>query len=531
MSEVFMPEVTGRRKAFGIIAILLLVVYLIVGILKWELDPHIPLILGTITAAILAKIDGTKWEIVEKGMYQSIMMAMQACIILLVIGMLIASWLAGGIVPAMIYYGLQIINPQFFFVTACLLASVVSLATGSSWTTAGTVGIALVGIANALNIDPAMAAGSIVAGAYFGDKMSPLSDTTNLAPAIAGTTLFDHIKSMCYTTIPAYVISLVAYIILGFVAVKGAGGDLKEIVDLQNVLSSAFNINLLLLVPPLIIVGMVVFKLPALPGLMLATVLGMLCTVFIQGQNDPAHILSQLHYGYVFDGATLPNADNVAQFFNEYSLVDAGNYYNGMEYFTGAVPDGGSAMDVFNATAASTLPNNAQILLDVQSLLTRGGLDSMLWTVSLIFCAMCFGGAMEASGMLVSLVDSLKGLIGKPWSLVLTSILTAIAVNILAADQYVSIVLPGRMYKEGFRKLNLAPRVQSRVLESGGTLTSPLVPWNTCGATMMGFLGVNPFAYAPYAFLNIINPVIEVIAAATGYAMFPDDGSDHVDAV
>ncbi|WP_423364440.1 Na+/H+ antiporter NhaC family protein [Mycoplasma sp. P36-A1] len=532
MSEVIMPEVTGRRKAYGIITILLLVVYLIVGILKWELDPHIPLILGTITAAILARLDGTKWDVVEKGMYQSIMMAMQACIILLVIGMLIASWLAGGIVPAMIYYGLQIINPQFFFVTACLLSTIVALATGSSWTTAGTVGIALVGIAKALNIDPAMAAGSIVAGAYMGDKMSPLSDTTNLAPAIAGTTLFDHIKSMVYTTVPSYIIALVGYVILGFVTVKGSGGDLAQIADLQNVLDSAFNINILLLLPPLIIVGMVVFKLPALPGLMLATVLGILCTVFIQGQSDMAGILGQLHYGYEFDGSTLPNADHVAQFFNEYSLVDGGNFYNGMEYFTGAVPEGGSAMDVLNTTtAAANLPNQPQILLDVQSLLTRGGLDSMLWTVSLIFCAMCFGGAMEASGMLVSLVDSLKGLIGKPWSLVLTSILTAIAVNILAADQYVSIVLPGRMYKEGFRKLNLAPRVQSRVLESGGTITSALVPWNTCGATMMGFLGVSPFAYAPYAFFNLINPVAEVIAAATGYAMFPDDGSDHVDAV
>ncbi|WP_423364442.1 Na+/H+ antiporter NhaC family protein [Mycoplasma sp. P36-A1] len=531
MSEIIIPEVTTRRKLFGVIAIVLLVTYLFVGILKMGLSAQIPLILGSITAAILAKLDGTSWDVIEKGMYQSIMMAMQACIILLVIGMLISSWLTGGIVQAMIYYGLKIINPQFFFVTACLLSTIVALATGSSWTTAGTVGIALIGISKALNIDAAMAAGSIVSGAYMGDKMSPLSDTTNLAPAIAGTTLFDHIKSMVYTTIPAYVLVLIAYIVLGFIVVKESGGDLAQITELQNVLASSYKINLFLLLPPLIIVGMVVLKLPALPGLMLATLLGVVCTVLIQNQKDFALIFEQLHNGYTYTGSTLNNADNVATFFNEYSLVDAGNYYNGMEYFSKAVSDGGSAMDVFNNSSQANLPNNAQILLDVKALLSRGGLSSMLGTVSLIFCAMCFGGAMEASGMLVSLVDSLKGLISKPWSLVLTSICTGILVNILASDQYVSIVIPGRMYKEGFKKLNLAPRVQSRVLESGGTITSALVPWNTCGATMTSFLGVNSFAYAPYAFFNLLNPILEVIAAATGWAMFPDDGSDYIDSV
>lgn len=530
MSDVVMPEVTGRRKIYGLIVIVLLAIYLYVGIARWGLDPHMPLILGTITAAIFAKLDGTKWDITEKGMYQAIMMAMQACIILLVIGMLIASWLSGGIVQAMIYYGLDIINPQFFFVTACLLSTIVALATGSSWTTAGTVGIALVGIASALNIDMAMAAGSIVSGAYMGDKMSPLSDTTNLAPAIAGTTLFDHIKSMVYTTIPTYIIALIAYIILGFVVVKETGGDISQIKDLQAVLSSAYNINLALLIPPLIIVLMVVFKLPALPGLVLATFLGILCTVIFQGETSLPTILDILHNGYTFDGASMPKADNLAQFFNEFSLVGDGNFYEGMKYFTAAPADGQGAMDVFNTAAQADLPNKAQILIDVKDLLTRGGLDSMLWTVSLIFCAMCFGGAMEASGMLISLVDSLKGLIGKPWSLVATSIVTAVLVNILAADQYVSIVIPGRMYKDGFKKLNLAPRVQSRVLESGGTLTSPLVPWNTCGATMSGFLGVNPLVYLPYAFFNILNPIVEIISAAVGWAMFPDDGSDHVDA-
>ena len=523
MSEMIMPEVTGRRKLFGLIVIALLALYLFLGIAQWGLDPHIPLIFGIITASIFAVIDGTKWDAIEKGMFHSIMMAMQACIILLVIGMLIASWIDGGIVQAMIYYGLNVINPRFFFVTATILASIVSLATGSSWTTAGTVGVALIGISNALGINPAMAAGAIVSGAYFGDKMSPLSDTTNLAPAIAGTTLFDHIKSMLYTTVPSYIISLILYVILGFIAYQDGAGDLSQIQQVQDILGSAFNINLFLLVPPLIIILMVVLKLPALPGLLLATTLGVLCTVFIQGNHNFPGILETLHYGYSFDGSTMSN-QLIPSFLDEAGLVSGGTFFDGMEFFTNLNPDDYLA----GINPAVNLGYDPRTLLDVQALLSRGGLDSMLWTVSLIFCAMCFGGAMEASGMLVSLVDSLKRFIGKPWSLVATSILTALFTNILAADQYVAIVLPGRMFKDGFQKLNLAPRVQSRVLESGGTLTSALVPWNTCGATMQGFLGVSPLVFLPFAFLNLINPVMEVIVAAIGFAMFPDDGSDHV---
>lgn len=524
--EIIMPEVTSRRKVFGLITLVFLVGFLSYFVLIAEADPHLALILGAIVASAFAVADGTKWADIEKGMMQSIMMAMQACIILLVIGMLIATWITGGVVQAMIYYGLGIISPQFFFITAMLLSSIVALATGSSWTTAGTVGIALVGIAKALNIDMAMAAGAIVSGAYFGDKMSPLSDTTNLAPAIAGTTLFDHIKSMTYTTVPSYIIAGVIFVVMGFMFAKD-GGDLSQIQGLQTILKDAFNINLFLLVPPLVIIGMVVFKMPAIPGLFLATLLGLICTVAIQGQTSIESIIGTTHYGYEFDGSTLN--DQIGVFFNEYSLVDGGDFFKGMEYFTEMPADGQGALDVINATSAEKLGYDPQLLLDIKDLLSRGGFDSMLWTVSLILCAMCFAGAMEASGFLVSLVDSLKGLISKRWSLVLTSILTALAVNFLAADQYVSIVLPGRMYKAGFQKLNLAPRVQSRVLESGGTLTSSLCPWNTCGATMHGFLGVHPFAYAPFALFNLINPLMEVIAAATGYAMFPDDGSDHVE--
>lgn len=473
-------EVTPRRKLYGIIVILFLIIFLGIGVILLKLDPHIPLILASITASIFAFLDGSTWKTIEKGMIESIMMSMQAIIILLVIGILIASWLSGGIVQAMIYYGLNIINPNFFFVSAVILSSIIALATGSSWTTIGTIGIALMGISNALGFDPAITAGAIVSGAYFGDKMSPLSDTTNLAPAIAGTTLFDHIKSMQYTTIPSFVIALIIYLVLGF-NVTSSSVDLNQLEQIQAVLVESYNINYFLLLPPLLIIAMVKFKVPALPGLIVAVGLGILSTIIIQGNLNIENIMQSLHYGYEFSPDLLP----------------------------------------------ATLIVDPIIIEDVTNLLTAGGLDSMMWTISLILCAMCFGGAMEASGFLPSVVSSFSSKTQTKTSLVTASIFTSIIVNILAADQYVSIVIAGRTYKASFRKLKLAPRVHSRIIESGSTLTSPLVPWNTCGATIYGFLGVSSIAFLPYAFFNLINPLLEIVAARFNYAMFEDDGSDH----
>ncbi|MDR1782245.1 MAG: Na+/H+ antiporter NhaC [Bacilli bacterium] len=509
MSEIIMPEVTGRRKVFGLISVLCLIGFLMFCVIGpgspfqdsengVSLDVHLALMSGAIVVSILAAIDGTKWVDIEKGIVNSIMTAMQACLILLTVGLLIASWLTGGIVQAMIYYGLAIISPQFFFVTALLLCSIVALATGSSWTTAGTVGVALIGIAGALDIPLAMAAGAIVSGAYFGDKMSPLSDTTNLAPAVSGTTLFDHIKSMFYTTVPSYVLAIVLFLILGFVNHK-SGGDASQVEAMRSVLKDAYNINLFLLIPPLVIVLMVVIKMPAIPGLMLAVGLGILCTVLFQGlegQYGVRTLIEQLHYGYSFNPANLQHADLIQAFL-----------------------DGGE----WNAA----IPYPEDTISGLNDLLSRGGFDSMLWTVSLILCAMCFGGSMEASGFLVSLVDSLKFATKNRVSLITTSILTGVATNFLAGDQYISIVITGRMYRPAFKNLKLAPRVQSRVLESGGTLTSPLCPWNTCGATMTSFLGVGSFTYLPFAWFNLLNPLMEIVAAIIGWAMFPDDGSDY----
>jgi NhaC family Na+:H+ antiporter len=420
---------------------------------------HIPLIFAAAVATIVAIANGYKWSFLEKGIIAGISRAMQACLILMVVGMLIGAWIAAGIVPAMIYYGLMILSPGIFLVSSCIISGIVSLATGSSWTTAGTIGIALVGVGMGLGLNPAMVAGSIVSGAYFGDKMSPLSDTTNMAPAVAGSNLFDHIRHMIWTVTPSLVIALVIYALMG---IKGLGGgtDMNAVAELQNALTESFNISPLLLIPPVLVIVMVALKTPAIPGLLGGAVLGVIMGIIFQGV-PLSDWFGLLHYGY--------------------------------ESVTG----------------------NA----DIDDLLTRGGMDSMMWTVNLIICAMMFGGVMDSAGMLASLAEAMLKFAKSVGALVTVTIVSCIVANIIAADQYLSIILPGRMYKETFEDMRLKSKNLSRCLEDSGTLTSPLVPWNTCGATMSTFLNVPTLQYAPFAFLNLINPIISIIYGFTGFTM------------
>ncbi|MDR0424147.1 MAG: Na+/H+ antiporter NhaC, partial [Clostridiales Family XIII bacterium] len=383
---------------------------------------HIPLILAAAFGAIIAIINGYKWKFLENGIIASISRSMQACLILLVVGALIGAWIAAGIVPAMIYYGLMILSPGVFLVASCLICCIVSLASGSSWTTAGTIGIALVGVGMGLGINPAMTAGAIVSGAYFGDKMSPLSDTTNMAPAVAGSNLFEHIRHMIWTVTPSLLIALVIYAIMGFGRSQG-DVDMTVVRELQNALADAFNINLLLLLPPLLVIVMVALKTPALPGLLGGAILGIIMGMIFQG-IALGDVFVLLHYGY--------------------------------ESATG----------------------NA----DIDDLLSRGGMDSMLWTVNLIICAMTIGGVMDSSGMLATLAEAMLKLAKNVGSLVTVTVFSCIFMNIIASDQYLSIILPGRMYREAFEDRRLKNKNLSRCLEDSGTITSPLVPWNTCGA-------------------------------------------------
>jgi len=447
----------------SLIPVILLMFFLGVSILKYGASPHIPLVAGTTIAALMAVRLGFGWQEIEDGLISGIVLALKACLILMVIGILIGTWILSGIVPTMIYWGLKLLTPSIFLVATCFISSLVSLATGSSWSTAGTVGIALIGVGQGLGIPLPIVAGAIISGAYFGDKMSPLSDTTNLAPAMAGTDLFTHIRHMVYTTGPSWLISLAIYAVLGF---KYAGAEMNtENVDIIiSTLQSGFNLNILLLLPPALVIVMVIKKIPALPALLAGSFIGGAFAIIFQG-SDIGVVINVSFSGYVSH--------------TDFEMVD--------------------------------------------ELLSRGGMESMLYTVSLIMCALSFGGVMEKSKMLESIASSILKLAKSTGALVTATIATCISMNIIAPDQYLSIVVPGRMYKSAFDKKKLHPKNLSRCLEDGGTLSSPLVPWNTCGAFMFATLGIHPFAYLPFAFLNLINPLISIFYGFTGITMHPAD--------
>jgi NhaC family Na+:H+ antiporter len=460
-------EKPTKQMALGwaLIPLIFLIIALVTTMRVFKGDPHLPILATAIVAAIIGAINGSTWSKMEAGIANTIRVASPAILILLIIGMIIGTWILAGIVPALIYYGLQILSPGFFLVTAAIICCIVSLATGSSWTTAGTVGIALIGIGQGFGIPLPMVAGAIVSGAYFGDKMSPLSDTTNLAPAMAGATLFDHIRHMVYTTTPSLLIALALYYFIGR---NYASNDLdySQIELMLHSLASQFRINLWLLLPPLLVIVIVVARVPAIPGLTVGVVIGAIWAGLFQKAGMTA-IIRAAHYGFVSETGV--------------KAVDA--------------------------------------------LLTRGGLDSMMWTISLILCAMTLAGVLESTGILNSLATAIVKLARNTGSLVLATVCACIGTNLVAGDQYLSIVVPGRLFKPLYAQRRLKPKNLSRVLEDAGTLSSPLVPWNTCGAFMYTTLGVYPFVYLPFAFLNLINPLVSIFYGFTGLTMekFSDD--------
>ncbi len=441
----------------ALIPVVALIFMIYWSVVKFETSAHLALILATAIAGVVGFAIGYPWKVMEQGIIEGITIGLQAILILLVIGMLIATWIISGIVPLLIYYGLQLLNPAIFLAATCVICSIVSLSTGSSWTTSGTVGVALIGVGQGLGVPLPMVAGAIVSGAYFGDKISPLSDTTNLAPAVAGAELFEHVRYMLYTTIPALVLALILYVILGL-NLGHQSAHAESVETICATLREHFNLNPLLLLPPLLVVLMVALRLPALPAMLGGVLLGAIM-------------------GICFQQATLGQLARAA--------------FDGYE----------------STTHVATVDN----------LLSRGGLTSMLETVALILCALSFGGIMERTGMLATLAGAVLRLARSTGSLVAATVLTCIGMNILAPDQYLSIVVPGRMYREAYRRQGLEPRLLSRTLEDSGTLSSPLVAWNTCGAFMGKTLGVQSFAFAPYTFLNLFCPVIAILIAFTGW--------------
>lgn len=453
------------RLSVALLPVLALVLSLFVAIRYLEASPHIPIIFASVVAGLISVKLGRSWTQLQDSIVKGISLAVPSILILMAIGMLIGVWVASGIVPLLIDYGLHLLSPNYFLVASCLICAAVSLATGSSWSTIGTVGVALVGAGQGLDLSLPMVAGAVVSGSYFGDKLSPLSETTNLAPAVAGSELFEHIKHMLYTTAPSMLIALTLYFFLGLQQ-GSATSDLDKVNALSQTLNAQFVLSPLLLIAPISLIALIALKIPALPAI--------LCGAFIGGIG-----------GILFQDMSL--AEAMA------AMLD------------GYVSETG--------------------IVHVDELLTRGGMSSMVYTLSLIICSMAFGGLMEGAGFLQSIAQSLLNVARSSGRIVASTIGTCIGMNIIAPDQYLSIIMPGRMYKSAFQEAKLAPKNLSRCLEDAGTLTSPLVPWNTCGVFVYGALLVDPFAYLPFAFLNLINPVLSLVYGFTGWTMAKADNA------
>ncbi len=431
-----------------------------VGIAKYEANPHIPMLIGTLFAVLIAFRLGFKWDEIEKSMFDGIYQALQAVIILAIIGVLIGVWLLSGVVPIMIYYGLAILKPSIFLVATLIMCSITSLATGTSWGTAGTIGIALMGISQGLGIPAPVAAGAIISGAYFGDKMSPLSDTTNLAPAVSGTDVFTHVKAMLPTTITAYVIALVVYLVMGF-KYASANSDLSAIITIREGIAANFTVSPLLLLPPLAVILAMAFKMPAIPGIAIGIIIGALEGAIIQGA-DLGQLLTAAYDGY-------------------------------------------------------TSESGIQV---IDELLSAGGLSNMMYSISLTIIAMMFGGIMEKTKQLEVIVDTILRSVKTNGGLIATTVLTCITCNATMPEQYISIVLPGRMYHNAYKQRGLHPKQLSSTLEGAGTVTSSLIPWNTCGAFLFGVLGVSTWEYARYAVFNYSMPIITVLFGFLGLFIY-----------
>ncbi len=455
----------------SLIPIIFLIIVLTANVSFWDDTLAGSNQIGLLSAATLAGLlsirHGRKWADLRKQIVDTISTSMPAILILLLIGALAGTWLISGIVPVMIYYGLDIINPTIFLFAAVVTSGIVSLATGSSWSTIATIGVALLGIGKALGFNEAMVAGAIISGAYFGDKMSPLSDTTNLAPAVSGTDLFTHIKYMMYTTVPTMTITLIIFLVIGF-NFDAAGVDVHPR-DVQNAIEETFNITPWLFLVPAILFTIIMLKVPPLPSLVIGIALGGIAAVIFQ-----PHIIRDL------SGVS-------------------GNYFKA------------SYITVMQSMYGETNIHTSNPALN--RLFSSGGMAGMLPTIWLILSAMVFGGMMEATGMLKKITLSLLSVVKKDSSLIASTAFTCVFFNITASDQYLAIVVPGEMYHDAFKDRNLKPEVLSRTLEDSGTVTSVLVPWNTGGATQAKVLGVPTLEYLPFAFFNLISPLMTILFA------------------
>ncbi len=425
------------------------------------------LLLGGAVAAIVGFKNKVSYKQMMDEVAENVRSTSGALLILLMVGALAGTWLVSGIIPAMIYYGLQILNPTIFLAASVVICAIISVATGSSWTTAATVGIALIGIGEALGVSLGMSAGAVLSGAYFGDKLSPLSDTTNLAPAMAGGNLFDHIKYMTITTVPTIIVTLIVFIIIGF-SIDTSGST--DVASILTSIDETLNITPLLFIVPIVVIVLIVKKTPPLMALLIGSLLGAVFALIFQPE--------------VVMGITKAN-----------TLTFESGYKGILKAIT----------------QKTTIPTSNEILSD---LFKSKGMEGMLNTIWLIICAMVFGGIMDGIGALSKISSELLKMAKSTFGLFASTVGSCLALNVTASDQYLAIVIPGKMFKKAYEDRNLAPENLSRTLEDSGTVTSVLIPWNTCGAYHSSVLGVGVGEYFMYAIFNWLSPIMTLIFAA-----------------
>lgn len=464
------PPLKPLSIQLALAPVFLLIVLLAMSVFLFGADSsyganQIVLLLSAAATGLVGLRLGMRWRDVEAGMISGIAMCIGPMMILLSVGMLIGSWILGGTIPTLIYYGVQILSPDIFYAATAAICAVIAISIGSSWTVAGTLGIGLMAIAASFNLSLSITAGAIISGAYFGDKLSPLSDTTNLAAACTGVDLFDHIRHMLWTTVPSFTIALMVFLIIG----GGAAAEPAQIEELRSNLRTQFNIGPHLLTPLLFMLFLVYKRTPALPSIIMSSLLGVCFAVLFQ--PEAATKLA---------GASESTPQAL--------LLLKGVWTSLFSGYTGS--------------------SDSEFL---NKLLSKGGMVSMLNTTSLIICAMALGGTLDKVGVLRKLVGAALNRVNSNGSLVATTVTTCVLTNVITADQFIAITVPGGMYREEFERRGLSPLNLSRTLEDSATLTSALIPWNTCGAYMSATLGISTLAYAPYAMFNYLCPVIAII--------------------
>ncbi len=458
-----------KTPSFGVSLIPLIAMGLLLGVGYgvYKIRPQVLLVAAAFITGCMGLILRFKWEDMERGIVDSIHKAMPAILIMLCVGILIGAWIASGTIPMVIYYGLKLISPKFFLVTACFVCSLTSISTGTSWGTIGTLGVAFIGIAMGLGIPLGPAAGAIVSGAYFGDKMSPFSDVTNLAPVAAGSNLFDHIKHMMWSATPAWLIGMLVYFIVGL---KYGGGDVESesLILITQTLKENFNFNILLLLPMAVVFYFAATKKPTIPGMLFSSfIAGILAVVFQKASIT--EIATALNTGYVA--------------------------HTGVE--------------------------------QVDQLISRGGMMSMMETQLVAFTAFSFGGIMQRTGMLQVILDKVMKFANKVWSIVFTTISVSIVTALVTGSSYLSMIIPGELLAPIYKKKGLAAKNLSRIIEESGAIIVPLIPWSMAGVYITGTIGVPTFSYLIWAVMNYASVVILAIFGLTGFRMAPKIREDE----